>query len=74
MTKIHDTFGGRLHLQLNVVGITARQLSKLSGIAETTISHFITNSREPSLKNLRKILRVMPHADARWLIIGTIND
>ena len=68
------SFGSRLKLQLNVMGIRANQLEKMTGLSQTTISHFIRGNRNPSLKNIQKILLFMPEADARWLIVGDKND
>ncbi len=63
MTK----FSNRLLMAIEVSSISQTELAKLSGINPTQINHFINSDREPTLRNLAKM---MPHlkVNAAWLI------
>ena len=51
-----NQFGKRLkHIRTVWMNIDQEALGKLCGLSSTTISHFETGNRTPSLKNLRKL-------------------
>ncbi len=50
-----DSFGRCLIYARQRRDMTAEQLSKLSGINASQISHFETDKREPSAGNIRKL-------------------
>jgi transcriptional regulator with XRE-family HTH domain len=68
-----SSFGERLLVSMRVTGVGNGRLAKLSGLNQTTISHFTSGNREPSLDNLRKLLAALPEIDARWLITGRLK-
>ena len=62
------TFGERLKLAMWITGTSNKDLAKRCGLNQTAVSHFTGGVREPSLKNLGKLLRALPGVDARWFV------
>ncbi len=54
-----DSFGLRLIYARQRRDMTAEQLSKVSGINASQISHFETDKREPSARNIRKLAKAL---------------
>ncbi|MBF2760720.1 MAG: helix-turn-helix transcriptional regulator [Ectothiorhodospiraceae bacterium AqS1] len=50
-----NLFPARLRETRNLRGLDQAKLSQLAGIPATSISHFESGSRKPSLDNLRKL-------------------
>lgn len=57
MTEIEfmQEFGKNLKEELDVAGLSQKELSDETGISESTISYYIKGERAPSLKNVINI-------------------
>jgi len=64
------SFGTRLLSCMREADITHTELSAITGMDITHISHIVHDDRSPSLTTLTRILKALPEADARWLITG----
>lgn len=53
-------FGKNLKCILEALCISQKELAEKSGVTEAAISQFVSGSREPSLKSVCAILRVLP--------------
>ena len=49
------TLGDRIEKRLNIVGITQRELSDLTGITEAKITRYINNEKEPGSFDMTKL-------------------
>jgi transcriptional regulator with XRE-family HTH domain len=63
-------FHERLKQAMDVGGIRQTELSGSTDISPQNLSHLMAGRRSPSLDTLTKLLKALPHADARWLITG----
>lgn len=77
-----NTFGTRLKAVLQEKGLTQRELSRRTGIAESTISRYIDDTRKPGNGNLKKLsgtldipVRILSGMESdRERIIRTIRE
>lgn len=65
-----SSFALRLSIAIEREGLLECDVAMRSGIDATQINHFTRGRREPSRANLARILAVLPHTDARWLVCG----
>ena len=65
-----STFAERLRAEVKKHGLTTTTFAEEAGMPVPHACHVLQDDREPSLKTLRKILRALPKADARKLILG----
>ena len=54
-----DTIGGRLKNRLRELGISQKELSEKLNISQSTLNGYIRDYREPDLKTLIKITKVL---------------
>ena len=50
MFKVNGSFGVRLQYALNLRGVKQKELAKLTGVTEVTISRYINNIRTPDIE------------------------
>ena len=65
MEKV-TTFADRLKSQLNEKGLSSAELSRLTGIDRSLISHYIHGNKFPKIENVRRIANVL-FVSPEWL-------
>lgn len=55
-----EKFGKNLSDILDVLGMTQTELAENAGLTQAAVSQIISGKREPSLKSICLILRVIP--------------
>ena len=70
--KVYEPFSERLTVARKVRNLTQGELAKLSGVKDTTISHFEAGDRQPSIENLRRIAMALK-TSADYLLGFTTN-
>ena len=53
------TFAERLTQVMEMQALSSRELSDLTGMEQSHISHFVTGDREPNLTNFVRIFRAL---------------
>jgi len=62
-------FGSRIKERLKVIGLTQKDLAKLLGVHENTVSYWITGKKEPGLLKAYMMCHYL-ECDLNWLISG----
>ena len=68
--NVAPTFGARLRYILLVENISNKRLARNAGISLSIVSIYLSGHREPSFKNLTRILEALPASYAYWLVTG----
>lgn len=65
------SFGQRLRREINASGMRIGVVSRIAGLTDVShLSHMLADRKAPSLETLRRLLKALPDADARWLVCG----
>jgi transcriptional regulator with XRE-family HTH domain len=71
-------FGERLRIVAMSADMSQAELARAAGTYPANMSQWINGTTSPTATSLGKLLRALPHADARWLLTGetryTITD
>ena len=65
MEKV-SSFAERLKDQLNEKGLSSAELSRLTGIDRSLISHYVHGNKFPKIDNVRRIANVL-YVSPEWL-------
>ncbi len=68
-----ESFGERLKKILKIRRITQKDLAKITGLSQSTISFYIANKKSPSVINAKKIADSL-NVDLNWLLSGEEYD
>lgn len=60
----------RLKIFIKETGKTERAFAQSCGIAQNTMSYYLSGQRKPSYEAIEKILLAYPQLSAEWLIRG----
>lgn len=67
-------FCERLRKSMQDAGLNSHQLGIAIGMDKHHFSNILTGRRHPRLGTIQKILRILPDIDARWLIVGSLEE
>ena len=67
--KLHMTIGIRLKISRNKLGLSQEDVAKLIGTHRTTISKYEKDDCEPSIKVLKKLIKLYC-VDADYILFG----
>jgi len=62
--------GHRIKSQLNIIGMSARQLSKQTGISQASISRILNGKQFPTLRTFEKIVSILDSKPLRISVNG----
>ena len=73
LSDTHQMFAQRLAIAREGLEMSQQELSRRAGLPASSISHFESGRRAPSIDNLVRLIRAMPGLNANWLL-GLVPD
>lgn len=59
MLEMNKTFGWRLTHAMELRGIRQKQLARITGVTEATVSRYVNEKRRPDIDFLREVVRAL---------------
>lgn len=73
LSDAQKLFADRLAVARDGLEMSQEELSRRSGLPASSVSHYESGRRSPSLDNLVRIIKAMPGVNANWLL-GLSSD